>query len=604
MLESKTTRRFIIPFEGEYKRIEDYGIIGNMRSCALVAYDGSIDWCCLPRFDSPSVFASILDKDKGGRWQITSIDRCYSEQRYRENTNILETTFFSEDFKVKLIDFMPCRKRGIWSAPPEIHRHVVCEKGKARMKMSIMPMFEYGLQKPRLIPTKNGAVFLSRSHEMILSTEYNTFKPGDGSLYLDFSLSEGESRTFVLSYGESIPRDIDDYRSERWLKVTEKFWTDWVASLSYKGRWKDAVIRSALTLQLLVYSATGAMVAAPTTSLPEQIGGSRNWDYRYSWIRDSAYSLWAFKLIGSRSQAEDYLHWLIDNNPALDLELQPLYTIDGRKETPERELTHMAGYKNSKPVRIGNAASRQLQMDAHGSILDALYFSSKHGTGVSDEMYFRFVRPLAYYIRNNWRKPGNGIWEMRGKKRHFVYTKVWCYVGLDRATKIAKMKGQDDDAKVWIKEMKKIKSEVLRKGWSSAKEYFKMDYDSESLDSANLLIPLLGFLSPNDSRVIKTVDAIKKELSEEGLLKRYSAEDSLPGKEGAFILSNFWLVASLARIGRKKEAEKIFERLLGMSNHLGLYSEEIDPSSKSMLGNFPQAFSHMGVIMAANELSR
>ncbi|MDG6928565.1 MAG: glycoside hydrolase family 15 protein [Nitrososphaerota archaeon] len=594
---------FKLPREPGYKPIRGYGIVGNTRSVALAGYDGSIDWCCLPRFDSPSVFAAILDAGKGGRWEVQPVGGCAVEQRYVPGTNVLQTFFKNDEGSVTLTDFMPCRERGIWSAPPEIHRVAACDSGRMKMRLLMEPRFDYGRVRPRMVRRNEGFVISSSRHEMVFSSSLRLPTVADGAIAQEFELTRGGAETFVLSYGESIPRKVGEYHTQRWLDDTIRFWRDWVASLTYKGEWKDAVIRSALLLRLLVFSPTGAIVAAPTTSLPESVGGQRNWDYRFSWIRDSAFSLWAFHVVGSRSLAEDYLHWLIDSNPALDLTLQPLYTLDGKRNAPEKELKNLEGYMKSSPVRIGNAASRQSQMDAHGCILDALYFSSKHGSGVSDEMYFRFVKPLAHYIAKNWRKPGNGIWEVRNGRKQFVYTKVWCYVGLDRAVRIARMTGHPEDAEPWVRVMDEIKAEVLTKGWSEEMGTFKMEYDDHALDSANLMMPLVGFLPASDPRVVSTIEAIRKGLSEHGLLRRYKAADGFSEGEGSFMICNFWLVGSLARADRLQEARELFERLLSLGNHLGLYSEEMDAASGEMLGNFPQAFSHMGLIMAASELT-
>ncbi|MBI3116172.1 MAG: glycoside hydrolase family 15 protein [Thaumarchaeota archaeon] len=595
--------RFDLPPRSRYKSIGGYGVIGNTRTAALVGYDGAVDWCCLPKFDSPSVFAAILDRKVGGRWCIAPRGKGRASQRYVENTNILQTEFEVNSSTVVVTDFMPIALSSeAWSTPPEIHRVVECTQGEMTMRMQLQPRFDYGRASPRMEKSAVGVSMKNAKHEMVLSSSIDVDLSRDGIAWKEFKVGRGEKAVFVLSYGEDEPRTVGEYRTPVQLLRTEAFWKHWVGRLEYDGAWRDAVIRSALTLKLLVYSPTGAMVAAPTTSLPEALGGERNWDYRFSWIRDSAHSLWAFNLLGYRSEAERYLHWLVDNNPALDLDLRLMYAIDGHSQIAEKTMKHLEGYKGSGPVRIGNAAVRQLQLDAYGYMVDALYFSSKHGANVSEEMFYRFVKPLAKYICENWRRPSNGIWEIRNLRGHFVYTKAWCYAGLDRAVRIAGIKGHLEDIGSWRKTMEEIKREVLSEGWNERKKAFRMSYGSDSLDSANLIIPLIKFLSPKDARVISTIDAIRKELGEGVLLRRYSARDGLKGREGAFIICSFWLVASLAYIGRVSEARDIFEKLLAYSNHLGLYSEEVDPKTRELLGNFPQAFSHMGLIMAAYAL--
>jgi GH15 family glucan-1,4-alpha-glucosidase len=606
-LSRRSPTFFKIPVRASYKPITGYGIIGNTRTISLVGYDGSIDWCCLPKFDSPSVFAAILDHKIGGRWSISPlVTKGNSTQRYIENTNILQTEFAIENSKVLLTDFMPCslHHEEAWASPPEIHRIVEGVKGKLSMRMRIDPRFEYGLCVPEMQVNANGLSMRSVKDEMVLASTTSGIRLQKRGAIADFSISKGEKVAFVLSYGEYDPRPVEEYQTRSQLLKTEAFWKQWAGNLKYKGRWREQVFRSALTLKLLTYSPTGAILAAPTTSLPESIGGGRNWDYRFSWIRDSANSLWAFRLLGDRSEAEKFLHWLIDNNPSLDLDLKIMYSIDGHSDIKESVLQHLEGYRGSAPVRIGNAAVKQFQLDAYGYILDALYYSSRHGSNVSEDMYYRFVKPLARYICENWKEPGHGIWEIRDWKDHYVYTKAWCYAGLDRAVKIAKITGHSKDVPLWISTMKEIKQEVFEKGWDEEKKSFVMSYKNRHLDSANLMLPLIGFIEGTSKRMEQTVDAIRKELGHGALLYRYKINDHFKGKEGAFLLCSFWLVACLARIGRAEEAMEAFNELLGYSNHLGLYSEEVDPFTREGLGNFPQAFSHMGLIMAASELDR
>jgi GH15 family glucan-1,4-alpha-glucosidase len=599
-------RSFEIPPTAKYKPITGYGIIGNTRTAALVGYDGSIDWCCLPRFDSPSVFAAILDHKVGGRWSITPVARGSSTQQYIETTNVLQTEFTIENSDIILTDFMPysLRLEEAWASPPEIHRIVECVKGKATMQIRVQPKFDYGRIVPEMSTSKNGLSMRNLKEEMVLASTIDIPVQKQGVAITDFEISKGQRVTFVLSYGESEPRRVEEYHTRSQLLRTEAFWQHWVGQLSYNGRWRKEVFRSALTLKLLTYSPTGAMLAAPTTSLPEAIGGARNWDYRFSWIRDSADSLWAFRLLGDKEDAERFLHWLVDNNSSLELDLKLMYSINGSSNIKETVLNHLEGYRGSSPVRIGNAAAKQFQIDACGYMLDTLYHSSRHGSSVSVDMYYRFVKPLARYICDNWRKPGNGMWEIRKWKDNYVCTEAWCYAGLDRAVKIAKITGHDEDTPRWITTMEQIKARVLDKGWDEEKKSFVMSYKNRQIDSGNLMLPLIGFIDATDKRMEQTVDTTRKELGHGALLHRYRINDGLRGKDGAFLLCSFWLVACLAKAGKVGDAIGAFEELLTYSNHLGLYSEEVDMTSGEGLGNFPQAFSHMGLIMAAYELDR
>ena len=595
-------RGFEVPAAGDYKAISGYGIIGNTRTAALVGYDGSIDWCCFPKFSSPSVFAALLDSKKGGSWSIRPAEKAVSTQSYLEDTNILRTEFRVGSSRVVLTDFMPCSvTTGAWSTPPEIHRMVQGVNGEVDLKVLFRPVLNYGTVVPKVTKAEAGLSVRNRKQEMVLSSAV-PFSLDGPEASAEFRVSQGEKRAFVLSYGEAVPRKIQEYQSERQRAKTEVFWMDWATQLRYRGRWKDAVVRSALTLKLLVYAPTGAIVAAATASLPEAIGGNRNWDYRFSWIRDSASSLWAFHKVGRKSETEAYLRWLIDNNPSLDLDLRLMYDVDGTSSIKEKELAELEGYRGSRPVRVGNLAVEQLQFDAYGYMLDALYFSSKHGEQIDEEMYFRFVKPIARFLVEHWSEPSNGIWEIRDRREHYVYTKAWCCVGLERAAKIARETGHVEDVPGWKNEARRIREEVLSQGWDGRRRSLTISYGSEELDAANLMLPLIGFLPATHPKMKATIEAIERELSEGALVYRYKIDDGLQGKEGAFLLCGFWLVACLARLGRVKEARANFQTLLGHANHLGLYPEEVDPKTKEALGNFPQAFSHMGLILAASEL--
>ncbi|MBO0888758.1 glycoside hydrolase family 15 protein, partial [Candidatus Bathyarchaeota archaeon] len=432
-----------------------------------------------------------------------------------KNTNILVTEFDVNGSKVILTDFMPCSSsRDAWAAPPEIHRMLNCVEGHAKFLIDLNPRFDYGRVEPEVKLDGANAVFKGPRDEMVLASTLRLKRTKSGKVRQEFEMWSGDREEFVLSYGEAYPRQVEAYNSTEQLRRTELFWRSWVKRLKYHGRWRSEVIRSALTLKLLVYGPTGAIVAAPTTSLPESYVRDGNWDYRYSWIRDSAHSLWAFHLLGDTSEAARYLRWLIETDPALDLNLRLMYNIQGQPVVEEQKLSHLEGYRGRRPVRVGNAAAHQFQMDAYGYLLDALFFSTKKEVSVSGEMYYRFVKPLAGFIVDHWQEPGNGIWELRGKKQHYVETKAWCYAGLERAVSIARISGHKRDVSTWKETMKAIKREILSKGWSQRKRAFRMRYGSDDLDSANLMMPLIGFLRPRDPRVVSTVDAITKELAQ------------------------------------------------------------------------------------------
>ena len=595
---------FDLPVTGHYKPISGYGVIGNTRTAALVGYDGSIDWCCFPRFDSPSVFASILDWERGGKWSIQPEGLAKSRQEYVPDTNILTTVFESYGGVVRLTDFMPCSKAGgNYSVLPEIHRVLTCEEGGMDMSLTFQPIFDYGRTKPKLAVKKWGVSVRRGKFEMALSSSV-PLAVGTAGVNSPFRMEEKDRRTFVLSYGESVPRKTSEYRTRAQLEKTEAYWRRWVAGLSYRGRWKDMVTRSALALKLLTYSPTGAMVAAVTASLPEVMGGDRNWDYRFSWIRDSANSLRAFNVVGSSSEAESYLRWLIVNNPALEVDLRLVYDVNGGTELPEADLPRLEGYMGSRPVRIGNAAAKQFQFDVYGYMLDAVYISSGRGRSLSSDTYFRFVKPLADHIVETWSDPSDSIWETRVRRRHYVYTKAWAYAGLDRAIKIAKATRHFADVPGWARVKRKIRAEVISRGWNAERNSFVMDYGSSKLDSANLMLPLMGFISAKDRRMLGTLNAIQEELAEGPFVYRTASHRAGPRKEGAFLLCSFWLVCCLAGAGEREKALEYFSRLVDSSNHLGLYSEEIDPASGEFLGNFPQAFSHLGLMLAAQSLDR
>jgi GH15 family glucan-1,4-alpha-glucosidase len=582
-----------------------------MKSCALVGLDGSIDWLCIPRFDSPSVFGAILDSEKGGRFLICPSSESFgAQQAYEPLTNVLQTTFFSDSSMVSLTDFMPCFEvQGTLVASGELHRRIQGIKGEMDVEVHFEPRPGYGAVVPKIEPVGDfGYSFSSNSpspdQSMILLTAQKFREAGDGALISQFKVSQGEKIDLVLRYVNSKVHQPSDPKTEIKLMETCDYWRNWIAKCNFNGKWKDQVLRSALALKLLVFYPTGAIVAAPTTSLPEEIGGSRNWDYRYSWIRDSTFVIWALHSLGFRAEVDRYLDWLLAAFCLTIGNLQPMLGITGDAELTEETLENLSGYEGSSPVRVGNAAWKQFQLDLYGILIDGLYFSHKHARGVDRKVFDYLVRPMISALEENWTKPDCGIWEVRSENEHFVYSKMWAWVGVDRALKIAEERGFTDVIARWSDLRDTIKEEILSKGYDPEVQSFVRAYGSKQLDAANLLLPQLRFIPADDPKMLATIDAtLKKLLTSKGFVYRYLAEDGLPGKEGAFLICSFWLINCLTMAGRLDEAERLMNTLVSYSNHLGLFSEEIEPETGNMLGNFPQAFTHMGFITAAVNLN-
>ena len=592
-----------------YKPISDYGIIGDMKSCALVGVDGSIDWFCVPRFDSPSVFGAILDSEKGGRFLICpSADSFGTNQSYEPLTNVLVTNFSYNSSKVTLTDFMPCFKVDkTFVSTGEIHRRLQCTSGTMEIEARFEPRFAYGAIVPEKFWTRGmGYSFSSPAsdQDVTLLTKMEFQEIGKGTIYSKFVMKAGDKIDLVIKYGGTRFYHAEDTRTDIKLKETREFWRGWVERCNFTGKWKDQVLRSALVLKLLVYSPTGAIIAAPTTSLPEEIGGKRNWDYRFSWIRDSSFVIWAFHSLGFDEEADSYLDWVLSGFCLMIDSLQPMLGIAGERNLVERSLDHLSGYKGSGPVRIGNDAWNQFQLDLYGIFIDAMYFSHMHGRGVNPKVFDYLIRPMISALEDMWTKPDCGIWEVRSQNEHFVYSKMWAWVGVDRALKIAQELGYSIDVEKWSALREKIRSEIYSKGYDETIGSFVRAFGSNELDAANLLMPQVRFISGDDPKMVSTIDAtIKKLLAEGKFVYRYLAEDGMPGREGAFLICTFWLVNCLTLAGRIKEAEELMDSVVGYANHLGLFSEEIDPKTGDMLGNFPQAFTHMGFITAAVNLS-
>jgi GH15 family glucan-1,4-alpha-glucosidase len=600
----------------EYKEISDYGLIGDQKTCALVGLDGSIDWFCVPRFDSPTVFGALLDIRKGGSFKILpgeagKNDTFLSTQYYDGPTNILVTEFKNDHGRLRIIDFMPCFKvENTLISTAEIHRRVSCLEGRFNVEVLFDPRLDYGRAVPKIRRISNVGYSLSAKtpetrQEMALITPHE-FKAGFGGgliLSLDLSPKEGP-RDFVLRVGGIASHHTGNVFTSEKLKRTREYWNSIAAEVKVSGKWREQIIRSALLLKLLVYSPTGAIIAAPTTSLPEELGGIRNWDYRYSWIRDSSFVLWALHSIGIRDQESSYLSWLTSIFYMMAENLQVMLGVTGERDLSEKSIDHLEGYKRSSPVRVGNGAWNQFQLDVYGILLDALYFSHKHGKGISSEIYDYLISQIVKVVKENWDKPDCGIWEVRGEKQNFVYSKMWCWVALDRAFKISKSLGKDEVAAELSQLKDKIKQTIFEKGYDSSVGAFVRSFGSKDLDSANLLMPQVKFIDANDPKMVGTVDQTLKNLCENGFLYRYRAPDGLKGNEGAFLICSFWLVSCLTLAGRLGEAEELLDKMAGYANHLGLFSEEINPKTGQMLGNFPQAFTHMGFITAAAGLTK
>jgi len=591
-----------------YKPIRDYAIIGNLRSAALVSKDGSIDWTPAPFIDSPTVFGALLDYKKGGYWKIAPLDVFKSTQEYMPNTNILVTTFKTKEGEAELIDCIP-----IEGDVTEIHRKVVCKSGICKLRIEFDPRPDYARSTPILSIISGGGKFDGEPNKGVLISraDYHLENTGASAQII---LKRGEDHYFTFRYNTIDIPSREDEHYERAMQKTKKFWADWVHRCDLKtcpiaGPWHDMAVRSSLLLKILFFEPPGTIAAAPTTSLPETIGGVRNWDYRFTWIRDSAFTLQALFWLGYIKEAEVYTKWLVEKCCGVAKDspenLQIMYGLRGEKNLREEVLSHLEGYRGSKPVRVGNNAYLQKQWDIYGSILDTVWrlhlLKDEH---VIDPEMWGALRSFANYVVKIWREPDEGLWEVRGGKRHFVYSKVMCWVALDRALKLADAYKFECEKDLWQKEKDAIYKEIMQRGWSKNKKSFVQSFDSDTLDASLLLLPVLGFIDGRDPKMISTTKQIEKELSlDEGLLLRYASPDGLPGKEGVFLLASFWLIDALVFAGKTKRAQKIFEKISKLANHVGLFSEEMDHQSKEFLGNFPQAYTHIGFINSAFYLS-
>ena len=580
--------------------IESYAVIGDCETAVLVGLDGSIDWLCWPHFDSDACFARLLGSEDNGRWMLAPAGKVEKTTRkYRDHTLILETTFEADDFAVMLIDFMPVR-----GTNSDIVRIVKGIRGSAPMKMEMSLRFNYGATVP-WVTRSDGAIQAIAGPDLVV---LRTTAPltGEGlTTVSEFTVNPGESVDFVMSYGPShlhVPRAIDVSLA---ASETQRFWEKWAAASTYEGPYGDAVERSLITLKTLTYKPTGGIVAAVTTSLPEQLGGPRNWDYRYCWLRDATFTLLAFMHGGYYQEARAWQGWLLRAIAGSPDQVQIMYGIAGQRYLPEREITWLAGYEDSKPVRIGNAASEQLQLDIYGEVMAAFY-QALNRLGKEGELSFAMLRAMVEHLETIWQEPDEGIWETRGGRQHFTYSKVMAWVAFDRAIKAAGLLHAGAPVERWQKVRTKIHDEICSQAYNEKLGSFVQSYGSEHLDASLLLMPLVGFLPAEDPRVRGTLKAIEGNLMSGGLVLRYNTEkvsDGLPPGEGVFLACSFWMVSALKLQGRDADAKKLFERVLALANDVGLLSEEYDTGAKRLVGNFPQALSHISLVNAAFNLA-
>jgi GH15 family glucan-1,4-alpha-glucosidase len=606
-----------------YLPIENYAVIGNLRTVALVGINGAIDWFCFPNFDSPSVFAAILDERKGGRFRIApaSVDGVVYKQMYWPDTNVLITRFLSDQGVAEIIDYMPVAAPSAQTGFHGLIRHVRVVRGRVTFRLECHPAFNYGRDLHETELVDGGAKFLSKQLSLALASDRLLTKDGTG-VALDFCLGAEETLSFELHPIEpgsaDQPIGIGEDECKKLFEQTVDYWHAWLEHCTYTGRWREMVRRSALVLKLLVFAPTGAIVAAPTCSLPEALGGTRNWDYRYTWLRDAAFTVYSLIRIGFTEEAARFMEWLEARCRELDDEdggLQVLYGIDGRRGLSEETLDHFEGYCASAPVRIGNGAHSQLQLDIYGELMDSVYLYNKYGTPISYEMW-TYLRRLMNWLCNNWKQKDEAIWEVRSGRQDFVYSRVMCWVALDRALRLADKRSFPADRERWLSNRDEIYDEIQKRGWCEDRQAFTQHYGSESLDASALIMPLVFFMSPTDPRMIATIEAIRRPPSQRGLVSdslvyRYNVEetpDGLIGQDGTFNMCTFWLVEALTRSGkfdrsRLADARLMFERMLGYANHVGLFAEQTGPRGEA-LGNFPQAFTHLALISAAFNLDR
>jgi GH15 family glucan-1,4-alpha-glucosidase len=584
-------------------RLDDYAIIGDTQTAALVAKNGSIDWLCLPRFDGDACFAALLGKPEHGRWLLTPREEIRTtRRRYRPRTLILETELETTSGVVRITDFMP--PRGL---APDIVRLVEGLRGMVPMRLELIIRYDYGAVVPWVRRDNSALSAVAGPHALHLYTPVITHGEHFTTV-ADFAVPEGGSVPFVLTWCPSHESEPPVLEARDLLRETDRWWCEWSRDASYEGPWKDAVTSSLTVLKALTFGPTGGIVAAPTTSLPEWPGGIRNWDYRYCWLRDATLTLYALLLGGYRKEAVAWRDWLLRAVAGDPARLQIMYGVAGERRLSELELPWLPGYSDARPVRVGNAASEQLQLDVYGEVMDMLF--QAHRVGIPPDAWaWRLQRKMLAFLTSAWRHPDHGIWEVRGPPRHFTHSKMMAWVAFDRAVKMVEQFGADGPVDTWRQLREQIHREVCDLGYDAERNTFTQYYGGRELDASLLLMPLVGFLPPTDPRVIGTVEAVERELVREGYVLRYSTEaasgvDGLPPGEGAFLACTFWLADALALLGRRDEAEALFERLMALRNDVGLLPEEYDPRSRHFLGNFPQALSHLALVNTACNLGR
>jgi GH15 family glucan-1,4-alpha-glucosidase len=591
-----------------YLPVSEHGLIGDMHSVALVGTNGTIDWYCCPSFDSPAVFGSLLDANRGGCFELAAAVPAKTRQFYHPDTNVLITRFFAEGGVGEIQDFMPV------GGAAEARRHrlirrVLCVRGTMPFRARVSPRFGYGMEPHVLTEVESGAVFTASSLAIALTATVPV-EHDDRDVTAEFKLAEGESAVFAMDEVGSGAEPIacSGEKAQELLAATVGFWRSWLSASRYRGRWREVVHRSALTLKLLTYAPTGAIVAAPTTSLPEQIGGERNWDYRYVWIRDAAFCVYALLRLGFTNEADAFVQFLrhaTTSQLSASGPMQVMYGIDGRTELPERELRHLAGYRGSQPVRIGNAAAKQLQLDIYGELMDSVYLYDRWHQPISSG-HWDTITTRADWLCDHWDQPDEGIWETRGGPRKFLYSQLMCWVAMERAVRLATRRGLPADLERWRKARDAIYRRIMDRGWSPKLKAFAQYEGGDVLDAAVLLMPLVKFISPTDPKWLSTLDALTATLVSDSLVYRYDPQaspDGVPGEEGTFSACSFWYVEALTRAGRLEEARLAFEKMLTYANHVGLYAEQISRTGDQQ-GNFPQALTHLALISAAFNLDR